>query len=187
MIEPFIAAFTLALISEIADKTQLIILGLALKYKSPFKVFLGAVSAHAAMDGIAILLGTFSGFSLSSSLIKNLIGILFILLGVWTFVKLYFKKSKKKEREVLNKTPLAASFLTVLVSEFGDKTQIASGLLAAKYLVPIPIFAGFVLALGIAIGFNVFIGSKIAEGIPEKTIKTIAAILFILFGIFTLI
>lgn len=187
MIEPFIAAFTLALISEIADKTQLVILGLALKYKSPFKIFSGALLAHAFMDGIAILLGTFFAFSLSSILIKNIIGVLFIALGIKAFVKLYVKKPNKKEKEVLSKTPLAASFLTVLLSEFGDKTQIASGLLAAKYLVPIPIFIGFVLALGIAIGFNIFIGSKIAEKMPRKTIKIITAILFILFGIFTLL
>ena len=71
MIEPFVAAFMLALISEIADKTQLVILGLAIKYKSSFKVFSGALLAHVIMDGIAIALGTFFGFSLSSSLIEN--------------------------------------------------------------------------------------------------------------------
>ena len=95
----------------------------------------------------------------------------------------------------MNKTPLAASFLTVLaasfltvlISEFGDKTQIASGLLAAKYLVLAPIFVGDILAIGIVIGFNVFIGSRVAERIPRKTIKIITAILFILFGIFTLL
>ncbi|MBI5398440.1 TMEM165/GDT1 family protein, partial [Candidatus Woesearchaeota archaeon] len=91
------------------------------------------------------------------------------------------------KKEILSKTPLTASFLTVLVSEFGDKTQIASGLLAAKYLAPVPIFIGFVLALAVAIGFNVFVGSKIAGRIPRKTIKIITAILFILFGLFTIL
>ena len=187
MIEPFVAAFTLALIAEIADKTQLVILGLAIKYKSPFRVFSGALLAHAVMDGIAIALGAFFGFSLSSGLIKNLVGILFILLGIWTFVKFYFKKAKKEGKEIFNKTPLTTSFLTVLLSEFGDKTQIVSGLLAAKYLVPILIFIGFVSALAIAIGLNVFVGSKVAERIPRKIIKIITAILFMLFGIFTLL
>ncbi|MBI2075804.1 MAG: TMEM165/GDT1 family protein [Candidatus Aenigmarchaeota archaeon] len=207
MIEPFVAAFILALISEIADKTQLVILGLAIKYKSseiadktqlvilglaikyksPFRVFSGALLAHAVMDGIAIALGAFSGFSLSSSLIKNGVGVLFVLLGIWAFVKLYFKKSKKADKKILSKTPLITSFLTVLLSEFGDKTQIASGLLAAKYLVPIPIFIGFVSALAIVIGLNVFVGSKVAEKIPRQTIKIVTAILFILFGMFTLL
>ena len=185
--EPFVAAFILALISEIADKTQLVILGLAIKYKSPFKVFSGALLAHAVMDGIAIALGAFFAFSLSLSLIKNGVGTLFILLGIWALLKFYFKKSKAKDKEILSKTPFTTSFLIILLSEFGDKTQIASGLLAAKYLVPIPIFIGFVAALAIVIGLNVFVGSKVAERMPRKTIKIATAILFILFGIFTLL
>jgi putative Ca2+/H+ antiporter (TMEM165/GDT1 family) len=187
MIEPFITAFTLALISEIADKTQLVILSLALKYRSPFKVFSGALLAHAFMDGIAILMGVLFGFSLSSDLIKNLTGLLFILLGTRTFAKVYSKEGGKEEKEIRDRTPLVASFLTVLLSEFGDKTQIASGLLAAKYLTPIPVFLGVVLALAMAIGLNVFVGSRIAQSIPRKKIKIGTAILFILFGMFTLL
>ncbi len=186
MNEPFIIAFVLALISEIADKTQLVILGLALKYKSPLKVFSGALVAHAFMDGIAIFLGALFGFTLSSVLVKNSVGILFISSGLWGFYKLY-RKTHKKEKKIPGKTPFTISFLTVMISEFGDKTQLASGLLSAKYLVPIPIFLGFILALAAAIGFNVFVGSKIAEKLPRKTIKIITAVLFILFGIFTLL
>lgn len=110
MNEPFLIAFILALVSEVADKTQLVILGLALKYKSPFRVFSGALFAHALMDGFAIVLGAFFGFSLSSAIIKNIVGILFIILGIWSFSKLYFKKSRKKKREILSKTPFAAFF-----------------------------------------------------------------------------
>ena len=186
MIEPFIAAFAFTLISEIADKTQLVILGLALKFKSPFKVFFGALLAHGVMDGLAIIVGTVLGVSLMSDLIKNIIGIIFIILGLWTFAKLYMDKKKEKPN-VLSKSPLAASFLLVLLSEFGDKTQITSGLLAAKYLVPVTILIGVLLALLIIIGLNVFVGSKIAEKIPIKTIKISTAVLFVLFGIFTLL
>ena len=192
MLEPLVAAFVLAFISEIADKTQLVILGLALKFRSPFKVFAGALLAHAFMDGAAIILGTFFGFSLSSSLIRKVIGVVFILLGGWGLAKLYFRRqdergSVQKERNALGATALASSFLTVMLSEFGDKTQIASGLLAAKYLMPLSIFIGFVLALSIAIGLNVFVGSRIAKRLPRKTIKMVAASLFILFGVFSLV
>ncbi|MBI2652480.1 TMEM165/GDT1 family protein [Candidatus Woesearchaeota archaeon] len=99
-IEPFAAAFGLALISEIADKTQLVILSLALKYRAPWKVFVGSLSAHAFMDGIAITLGAWFGFSLSSNILKISIGILFITLGLWTFAKLYLKKSEDKEKNL---------------------------------------------------------------------------------------
>ena len=187
LIEPFVAAFGLALISEIADKTQLVILGLALKYRAPWKVFAGAIGAHAFMDGIAIALGAFFGFTLPSNVIKIFVGTLFIALGLWALTKLYIKKSEEKDKKTGSKTPLTASFLTVLVSEFGDKTQIASGLLAAKYLVPISIFIGTVLALALVISLNVFVGSKVAKKIPAKTLKITTAMLFIIFGIVTII
>ncbi len=187
MLEPFLVAFALALVSEIADKTQLVILGLALQYKSPMKVFLGALSAHAFMDALAILAGTYFAFSIPALLVKYLIGTWFIALGLWTFVKLYLKKSTKQRKEGLGKTPFLASFLLVLFSEFGDKSQIASGLLAAKYKLPLPIFFGVILALAAAIGFNVFIGSKAAEKLPRKIIKIATAVVFILFGIVTLV
>ncbi len=193
---PFLLALILALLSEIADKTQLVILGLALRYKSPFKVFSGALCAHAIMDGLAIVAGTFFGFSWSSALIKNAVGVVFILLGLWGFSKLYLKskrenkgkKDKKEKKEFgSSKNAFLASFLLVLASEFGDKTQITSGLLAAKYQVPVSIFLGFVVALAVAIGFNVLVGSKIAQKLPRRTIKIITAILFVIFGIYTLL
>src|SRR3990172_3801420 len=134
MIEPFAAALTLAFVSEIADKTQFVILGLVLKYKSPYRVFSGALLAHALMDGIAILMGSAFGFTLPARLLNKLVGVLFILLGAWTLVNLYVKKNAEEEKEPARNNPLSASFFTVLLSEFGDKTQVASGLLAARYL-----------------------------------------------------
>lgn len=186
-VEPFAAAFGIALLSEIADKTQLVILGLALRYHAPWKVFYGALGAHALMDGIAIALGAWFGFFLPANIIKIFIAALFIALGLWEFYKIYARKTKHEKKEVLSKAPLAASFLVVMASELGDKTQIASGLLSAKYLEPAAIFIGAVLALGLVIGLNVLIGKKIAEKIPRKTLKTAVAALFMLFGLLTLI
>lgn len=191
MLEAFFIALLFTFISEIVDKTQLVILGLALKYKAAFQVFFGALVAHSFMDGIAIMLGYFFGFQLQTNIIKAMIGIGFIFLGIYGLTKPYIKKGKKgkiqEEKKIEGKVPFAVAFLTVLLSEFGDKTQISSGLLAAKYLLPIHIFAGAFTALTFAIGLNVFIGAKIAEKLPVKTIKTATSLLFILFGILSLL
>ena len=186
MLEAFFIALSFTFISEIADKTQLVILGLVLKYKAALQVFLGALIAHSFMDGIAILLGYFFGFQVQSNLIKIIIGIAFILLGVYGITKIYFKKAKKQERKIEVRTPFIVAFLTVMLSEFGDKTQISSGLLSAKYLLPWHILAGTFLALAFVIGLNVFIGAKIAKKIPAKKIKVATSVLFILFGIISL-
>ena len=187
MLEAFFIALFFTFISEIADKTQLVILGLALKYKSTLQVFLGSLIAHSSMDGIAILLGYFFSFQIRTNLIKIIVGIAFISLGVYGLVKIYRKKTKKQEKKIESKLPFTVAFLTVLLSEFGDKTQISSGLLAAKYLLPWHIFAGTFLALALAISLNVFVGAKIAERLPAKTIKIATSVLFILFGIISLL
>ncbi len=184
--EIFAAAFLLAVVSEIADKTQLVILGLALQYRSPLKVFLGAFIAHSAMDGIAILLGSLFGVSLPLNIIKPLVGIVFIALGVWTITKLYIKKKTKEKKVAKNKNAFIASLLTVMASEAGDKTQVSSGLLAAQSLQPFPVFAGFALGVAIAIGANVFLGSKVAANLPRRGVKIATGVLFVLFGLISL-
>lgn len=185
--EAFIATLILIFLSEIVDKTQLVILAIAMEYKSPLKVSLGALMAHAIMDGFAIILGLYISFTWAQNIIKPTIGILFILLGIQSLTKLHRGKSSEKDDKTSYKDPLIASFLTVMLSEFGDKTQITSGLLAARYKAPITVFTATVIGLALVIGINVFIGTRIAERMPRKTIKTATAILFIFFGVFTLI
>ena len=186
--EPFLASLVFIFLSEVADKTQLVILGLALQYKKQFPVFLGALSAHSLMDLLAIIIG----FSLPSffptELIERIVAIGFITYGTYLFTKILRKKHKEeKERKIAAHAPFVISFLTILLSEFGDKTQVASGLLAAKYADIAFVFLGTVVALALAIGLNVFVGSKIAQKLPRRTIKITIAILFIAFGIVTLI
>ncbi|MEM4152630.1 MAG: TMEM165/GDT1 family protein [Candidatus Pacearchaeota archaeon] len=187
MLEPLIVTFALVLISEIADKSQLVILGLALKYKSPLKIFLIGLSAQVSMDLLAILAGAFFSFYLPFNLIKILIAILFILFGLWIFAQPYFIKAKNGGKKLSTKMPLASLFLTVFLSEFGDKTQITSGLLTAKYQSPVLVLIGLTSALAVVIAIYVLIGTKLAEKIPSKAINVVTSVLFILFGLFSLL
>ncbi|MEM2917966.1 MAG: TMEM165/GDT1 family protein [Candidatus Altiarchaeota archaeon] len=83
--------------------------------------------------------------------------------------------------------PVASLFLTVFLSEFGDKTQITSGLLTAKYQSPVLVLVGLISALAVVIAIYVLIGTKLAEKIPSNVINKITATLFILFGLFSLL
>jgi len=190
MVEAFIAAVIFSILGEIADKTQLIILGFALKYKAPFRVFLGGLVGHGVMDGVAILIGLYFGGLFTTDIVGKSVGILFILLGIWgLLLKPYLKKRKKekKHKEIKTKSPFLVTFLTIFLVEFGDKTQVASGLLAAEYRRPLLIWFGVLIGLALTIGLNVFIGSKLAEKLPRNIIRTATYILFILFGLFTLL
>src|SRR3989338_2415530 len=123
MINAFFIALIFTFVSEIADKTQLVILGLALRYKAYFQVFLGALLAHSFMDAIAIVLGYFFSFQIQTNMLKIIVGISFVLLGIYGLVKIYQRKTKKQEKKIRGKAPFVISFLTVMLSEFGDKTQ----------------------------------------------------------------
>jgi len=188
-VEPFIAAVIFSILGEIADKTQLLILGFALKYKAPFRVFLGGLIGHGVMDGVAIIIGLYFGALLTADIIGQVVGALFILLGIWgLFLKPYLKKAKKEKKHKKLKTtsPFLVTFLTIFLVEFGDKTQVASGLLAAEYRRPLIIWFGVLIGLALTIGLNVFVGSKLAEKLPGNIIRTATYVLFILFGLFTL-
>ena len=181
---PFIWAVLFSILGEIADKTQLVILGFALKYKAPFKVFWGGLLGHAVMDGIAIVIGTFAGFRFQAEWLKYAVGGLFIIAGLYGFYKMYGKKKgKDKERKITSASPFLITFLTILVTEIGDKTQVSSGLLAAEYKAPFVIFIGVTIGLAITIGLNVFVGSKLAEKLPRKAIKITTNVMFVIFGI----
>ena len=184
----FLWASLFTVTGEIADKTQLVILGLALKYRSPFKVFLGGLLGHAIMDGIAIVFGTFAGVSLQVAWLHYIVGALFITLGVYGIAKMRLKKKKEEEyKTIMLASPFRTTFVMVFFTEIGDRTQIASGLLAAEFKLPIQIFLGVVIGLAITIGLNVFVGSKLAEHLPAKFVKTVTNIIFIAFGIITIL
>ncbi|MFQ6076663.1 MAG: TMEM165/GDT1 family protein [Candidatus Bathyarchaeia archaeon] len=184
MIDIFVASFALALLSEMADKTQLVILGLGLRYKAPLMVFIGELSAHAVMDGIAIALGGAFGSFLPFNIIKYVTGAAFIVAGLIMLVR----GEKEEHKERIHRNALVAAFLTVMLSEFGDKTQIASGLLAARYLVPLPVLLGTVSALAVAIGVNVFLGGKVAkQEWAEEILEKVSPLLFIVFGVIAIV
>src|SRR3989344_1835379 len=99
MPEAFFIALLFTFVSEIADKTQFVILGLALKYKAALQVFLGALIAHSFMDAAAIFLGYFFGFQFNTALLKMIIGISFIFLGIYGLMKPYMQGAKKEKRK----------------------------------------------------------------------------------------
>lgn len=191
MLDAFLTSLFLIFLSEIADKTQLVIFALSLQYKKPWHVFAGALTAHAFMDGIAILIGAYSAVTFPYDKLSLLIGISFIALGAWGLIKKYLVKKKSVSKKK-NKVPtlpfgaMLASFMLVVISEMGDKSQIASGILSASFRQPLFVFLGSVCALFIAIGLNIFVGGKLAQKLPERMIKILTSILFIAFGIVTL-
>jgi len=108
-------------------------------------------------------------------------GIIFILFGIMTLL------NREEPDEIYDlKKPFMSGFIMVLVSEMGDKTQIAAGLFATAFN-PILVFVGVMAALITLSVLAIFLGSYIATKINQKVVSTIAGAIFIIIGIGTLI
>lgn len=182
--EALATALSITFLAEFVDKTQLVILGLALKYKHPFHVYAGALAAHAAMDAISIGLGAAFAQFISNGHARYAIGAAFIAFGFYYL----WKSNHEKHARMRKGHVFLRSFLIVSAAEFGDKTQIATGLLSAEFGDPLMVFIGAMIALAAAIGITVFVTSRIVRWrkFSLGKIDRFSSVVFIAFGILTI-
>jgi len=185
---PFITTLLIIAVAELGDKTQLLTLGLATKY--PVWKVISAVSlATAILMALAVTFGRAINSYVPTLYIQLFAGIVFIIFGLWILLgKSIDSSTKLAARDKENKSPniLIAIFIIFFLAELGDKTQLATFLLSAKYGNPFQVWLGATLGM---VGINilaVLAGAWIRKIVSEKTIKWIGALIFILFGIITL-
>ena len=177
MIQDFLIPFITVGLAELGDKTQLAVLCLAAKTKKYFQLLMGVILAFAITDGLAILAGNFIAAHIPILYIKIFSGVIFIIFGL---IILLNKETEGEQYEL--KQPFTSGLLLVLVSEMGDKTQIASGLFATKYNA-ILVFIGVLSALTILSVMAVYLGQFIVGKINNRVISKIAGTVFIVLGV----
>ena len=181
MSEAFLAAFALVGISEVGDKTQLAVLTLSTRYGKPLQVFLGAILAFLIADGLAVLVGGALVQLVPPALLKAASGLLFLVFGALTL-----RSRDDGDVEVADKSrPLLASFNMVLISEMGDKTQIATALLAAQYNAGLIVLLGVLAAMATLSAITVIIGSKLRQLVPLRLLRVASGVAFIAFGVWS--
>ena len=155
----FIPFFTI-LVAELFDKSQVAILLLSTKTHRLLHVFFGAMLAFLLVDGAAILFGAWIAEMIPLLYIKTASGLLFIAFGL---LSLRHHKSQTKQISV-KKNVFASSFLLITVSEFGDKTQLASAVFATNYplmYVAIGVFSALFILVVLAILLGKFLANII--------------------------
>ncbi len=188
-IYPFIVAFLLIFISELGDKTQLLVLSFSSKLKANtilFGVALGSLLSH----GIAIMFGSFLGNIENLTFqyfLKIITYISFIIFGIITLVK-HDNKSEtsnggnKKLKSNLSYIIFIA--LTIAIGELGDKTFLASIGLGIEYpLYKIPLICGAIAGMIISDLIAIIFGKILLRKIPENIMQKLSGILFLIFGI----
>jgi len=170
-------------LAEIGDKTQLLALVLATRFRKPLPIVLGILLATLLNHAFAGVVGRWVATALGPDLLRWVLGIGFIAMAVWMLVPDGY--DDKPDR-----APRFGAFLTTLIAffliEMGDKTQVATVALAAKYASLVTVVAGTTLGMMISNVPAVVIGNGIAEKLPLKLIHGIAAVVFFVMGLFVL-
>lgn len=180
----FVSTGVVAL-AEIGDKTQLLAFILAARFKKPVPIILGILAATLLNHGLAGALGAWITSVVSPESMRWALGLSFIGMAIWTLIP---DKIEEEETQVAKHLGVfGATFVTFFLAEMGDKTQIATVALAAHYATPLLVIAGTTLGMLIADVPAVFVGNKFAEKIPMKLVHSIAAGIFALMGVLTLL
>ena len=176
----FLISIGVVALAEIGDKTQLLALALAAKYRKPWPIILGILLATLANHFLAGAVGTWLTRTVGPEAMRWALGLSFIAMALWMLVpdKLDADPQKVSRYGVFG-TTLIAFFLV----EMGDKTQIATVALAARYDALVAVVAGTTIGMMIANVPAVLLGNVAAERLPKRLMNAIAAVIFLLLGI----
>lgn len=182
MLLPFFSSFFVIGVAELGDKTQLLTMALSTKYDLK-TVISGVFVATAVLMVIPVALGGFLGSLIPLSYVQFLAGVLFILFGVW----ILFSDEEDAEDHGRGVNPFLAVTSAFFLAEFGDKTQLATVALAVKFGSFWQVWLGATLGMAVANSVGVVVGNRLRAGLPREAIEKVAAFIFILFGILTLV
>lgn len=178
---PFFSSFALIGLAELGDKTQLLTMALAAKYR-PLKVIGGVFLATALLQLIAVSLGQFASLLLPVSLLKKIAGVVFIMFGLW----IVFGKNDDESSFKEGTSPVLTVFTLFFLAEFGDKTQLAGFAFAARYHAFFQVWLGATLGMFTANSLGVLVGGWLGQKLSLKWLKMLGGTMFIIFGIWSL-
>jgi len=166
-------------LAEMGDKTQLSVLLLSSRTREYAQLLAGIMLAFLLADGFAILVGSWVTNVIPVHLVKLVSGAVFILFGAMI---LRGDKEEEEESCLSPRNAFVSGFSMIFLSEWGDKTQIASALFATEYD-PRLVFVGVMTALLILSVMAIYLGKFLASRIDRKRITRIAGVVFLLIGL----
>ena len=181
--EIFLISASVVALAEMGDKTQLLSFLLAARLKRKPPIVAGILLATLANHFLAGSVGVWAASLVSRDALRWIVALLFFAFGAWALVP------DKLEEDT--RLPAASVFVTTLVAfflvEMGDKTQLATIALAARYDSIVAVVLGTTLGMMIANVPAVWIGEALAHRVNMKVMRGVAASLFVLLGVLALL
>ncbi|MBA7529262.1 putative manganese exporter [subsurface metagenome] len=178
MIQDILIPLIMIGLAEFGDKTQLSIFLLSSKTKKHLPLLLGIMLAFLIVDGVAVLIGSWIINIVPIRLLKIFSGIIFIIFGVL----ILRDKAVNGESRLYSRNSFLSGFVLIFITEWGDKTQIASGIFATKYN-PLMVLIGAMTALTLLSVVAIYLGRFVSNKVDKKVVTKIAGTVFILIGI----
>ncbi len=173
----FIASLIFVVLAEMGDKTQLLAMAFACKFRWQV-VMWGVFVATAANHLLAAAVGTYLASIVPMVYIKIAAAVSFIIFGLWTIRGDTLEGEDKEYRF----SPFWTVTVAFFMAEMGDKTQLATIALAVEYNTIITVWMGTTFGMIISNGIGILVGNIMGRHIPDRAIKWVSALIFILFG-----
>jgi putative Ca2+/H+ antiporter (TMEM165/GDT1 family) len=182
--EPFLISTGIVALAEMGDKTQLLALVLAARFRKPLPIVLGILVATLLNHGLAGALGAWLMAWLGPDRLRIGLGISFIAMAVWTLIPDKLDKDEAKP-QYGHLGVFGATSIAFFLAEMGDKTQVATIALAARFDAYAWVVAGTTVGMLIANAPVVWLGERFAHRIPIRAVHIVAAGLFLILGVVT--
>jgi len=169
----FLVSAGIVALSEIGDKTQLLALLLAARFRRPVPIILGMLVATTLNHALAALAGAWVAGAVAPEVLRWGLALCFLAMAVWALIP-----DTLDERRVANfaaGSAFAATAVAFFIAEFGDKTQLATAALAAKFDTVLPVVAGTTLGMMLADVPAVLVGHAASHRIGARWVRWLAA------------
>ena len=177
--EAFLVSVGVVALAELGDKTQLLAILLAARFRAALPVIFGILCATALNHTLAAVLGIYIGDWLGQNL-SWILAVSFFAMGIWTLIP---DKLGSQQRSFDKYGAFGATLISFFLVEMGDKTQLATMALAARFDTVLPVMLGTTLGMMIADVPAVYLGDVIAQRIPIRLLRIVAAVLFLLLAL----
>lgn len=187
MMQAFLVSLGVVAVSEIGDKTQLLALMLSARFRKPLPIIFGIIVATLFNHALAGAFGSWIAEMVGPAIMRWVLGLLFIGMGLWALIPDKLDDDDKPRDAGTSLEIFTVTTIAFFLAEIGDKTQIATAALAARFEMIVPIVLGTTLGMLVADVPAVLFGQFASERVRSAWIRYVAAALFIVLGLVTIL